>query len=840
MSALESTPGYARLLKRGQAAAAARPAVACSHCGLDVPLGLIREASEQQFCCHGCEVAWSAIHACGLERYYELQRADAQRAGPALGGRGRYSAFDDPVFAELYCTSPGPGLRGASLTVQGLHCAACVWLLERVPSVLRGLVSARVDYGRGQLHLVWRESDTALSEIASFIDRLGYPLHPLRERAAREQRTREERAAVIRIGIAAALFGNTMLIAFALYGGLSGGMDSGFERFFRVLSAVLATLSVFWPGRVFIRGALASARLRVFHMDVPIAVALVIGWVHGLVNTARGTGEVYFDTLTTLVFLLLIGRWIQQRQQRRAAESLELLFSLSPTVARRVQGDVVVETPVEALELRDVVEVVAGGSIPVDGRVIQGSSSVDIALLTGESRPVEVAPGDPVAAGSINLSSPLRIEVVATGRATRVGQLMALVEEHANQRAPIVRMADRLVGWFVPIVLGLAAITCWIWWRSDPSAAIEHAVALLIITCPCALGLATPLAVAAGVGRAAQRGILIKGGEVVEALAGRGVVVLDKTGTVTTGQMRLVRYQGPDHLKPVIVAAERRCQHPAAAALVEGLSTPGSQDACAIEVVNTVGGGVCARIDSADLVIGSARFVGERLGGGELPAWITGMISEHAAQGHSCVVAALDGEAVAVAVLGDEIRPDAPIAIRELRAMGWRPMLVSGDDPRIVSGVGESLGLAPDAAIGGASPEEKLDIVRRLRETSPVIMVGDGVNDAAALAAATVGVAVHGGAEASMAAADVYLSSGGLTPLVSLFDGARRTTAAIRRNLAVSLGYNVVFATLAMAGMINPLAAAVLMPISSATVVVLSMRTRAFEPGAGKGGAVCR
>lgn len=801
--------------------------IECAHCGLPVPEGLRAPGAAEQFCCRGCETARHAIRAGGLERFYEYARADASMRRPAAALGARYEEFDDPEFLRRHATDIGNGMSEATFVVEGMHCAACVWLLERLPRVQPSVVECRADLGRGQIRLVWQREGSSVSTIARTIDSLGYAVHPLRERAAHEARKREDRAAMIRIGVAGALFGNTMVIAFALYGGHFEGMEQGFRLYLRGASAALAVLSVFGPGMVFFRGAAASLRVRALHMDVPIALALLVGLIHGIVNTIRDGGDVYFDTLTTLVFLLLIGRSIQQRQQRRAADSLEMLFSLTPSRATLVEGNRTRVVPVESLHPGDLVEVRAGESVPIDGTVTEGSSSVNLSLLTGESRPVGIGPGDRIAAGCINLSAPIRAHVEATGRDTRVGQLMAMVEDQARRKAPMVRLADRIAAWFVGVVLVIAAATMLLWLPSGIEPAVEATVSLLIITCPCALGLATPLAIISAIGHAARRGVLIKGGEALEALAGNGTIVLDKTGTITRGDLRVLEYHGPDRLKPLIAAAERECSHPVARALCEAFDSDGLRVVMPT-IRHTLGGGIEASSGRTEIVIGSVPFVLARASS-PLHQRLRERLDEGIARGLSPVLVAENGTITALILLGDELRDGAQDMITDLTRWGWRPMILSGDDPRIALAIGQRLGLPRERVIGGASPEDKARIVSELRERGPTVMVGDGVNDSAALAAATVGIAVHGGAEAAMSAADVYLSKSGLAALRELFLGARRTARAIRVNLGVSLGYNLIFGSLAVAGLVNPLLAAVLMPLSSITVVVLSYRSGAFR-----------
>ena len=770
-------------------------------------------------------MAYEVIHSCGLEQYYALRERMDDTPTPAMGAIDSYARFDDPAFNDLYVTESEDGLRRVELHVVGMHCAACVWLIEAVPGAIDGAIEARVDMGRSTVRITWDPAKVSLARIARMVDSLGYPTAPARGAALHALERREDRRLLILLTVAGALAGNVMLIAFALYGGMFGGMASEHERFFRWISAGLGVTAVLWPGGVFLKGAIASLRVKRLHLDLPIALALLIGGAWGLANTIRESGEIYFDSLTTVIFLLLIGRWIQRKQQRRATSAVELLYRVTPTSVRLVENESVSMVPVETLIPGAIVEVRAGETIPVDGVVVDGESAVDASTLTGESWPIEVEPGEPATAGAVNVRAPLRVRVETSGEDTRVGKLMRLVEESAQRRAPIVRLADRITGWFVGVVLTLAAITAVAWLLINPSMAVDNAVALLIVTCPCALGLATPLAVLVSIGRASKRGILIKGGDALERLAKPGLVLLDKTGTITEGKAALARWDGDESVKPLVAALESRVSHPIASALVSAIDSNEKHTVEHIE--HTIGGGVAGVVDGRSLAIGSASFIAGRIGA--LPDWAQTSIERIAADALTPIVIEAGGVAVAVCGLGDPIREGARSAIDQLRALGWRVGICSGDDQRVATAVGAALGIDPSLCIGGATPEEKLRIVEREMTGCPVVMVGDGVNDSAALSAATVGVAVHGGAEVSLASADVSLSTPGLGPIVELIVGAQRTIRTIKRNLAASLLYNVLCAALAITGIINPLIAAVLMPISSVTVITLSYRSRTFD-----------
>jgi Cu2+-exporting ATPase len=798
--------------------------IGCDHCGLPVPAGLVESGAELQFCCSGCRVAYDVIHGAGLDGYYELKaRIDAPEQ--AAMGRGAASTeFDDPAFSELYCRTRPDGLTTVELYLEGVHCAACVWLVEKVPIVIPGVAECRLDVGRSLATVVWDTERTQLSEIARFLDSIGYPPHPFHGVEARDMERREDRALLIRIAVAGAIAGNVMLLAFALYGGHFHGISPVFRELFRWVSLGLTLPAVLWCAQVFYRGAWGALRTRSLHMDVPIAIGILVAFSWGAANTIRDRGEVYFDSVTVLIFFLLVGRWLQRRQQRRAARATELLFSLAPSTARVIEDDGVRELPASALQLGMVVELRAGDTAPADGVVRRGRSAFDLSLLTGESRPVPVGEGDPVHAGTTNLSGRIELEVRSAGADTRLGRLLRLVEEGARRRAPVVLLADRISGWFVLAVLTLALVTVGLWLRIDPDRAMENAVALLIVSCPCALGLATPLAVSAAIGQAARHGILVKGGDALEVLARPARMILDKTGTLTEGRLAVVSWYGDHSVRRLVAAAETQSTHPVAAALANGFEA--ADLPIVTEVEQLPGCGITAQVDGRRIVVGSPSFVA-----GETDQPDDGIeieIERLIGAGLTPVVVAVDRRVVAAAGLGDPVRPDTAASLAAIRERGWRVEVLSGDHPGTVRSLLAELGLDPDQGRGGAVPEDKVDRVRRTAREGPVVMVGDGVNDAAALAAATVGVGVHGGAEAALAAADVYLGAPGLQALVQLLDGSRRTLAVIRRNLVFSLAYNVVAVTLAMLGLMHPLVAAVLMPASSITVVVSSYRARTF------------
>ena len=800
----------------------------CAHCGLPVPHARRAAIEAPAFCCTGCAAAWSLLNACGLDRYYALET----RRAAAVQASGRtFEEFDHATFHALYVRARPGALAECDLVLGGVTCASCVWLIERTPRLVPGLVRAELDVVRRRVRVTWDPGATTLSAIARAFDHLGYRPHPFRGAAAEARWRAEERAMLVRIGVAGAIAINVMLAAIALYSGQFGGMDGAMTRYFRWVSLALTAPALAWPGAVFFRGAWRGLRARALAMDLPVAIALGAGFARGAVNTVLDHGPIYFDGVTALVFLLLAGRFVQQRAQRVAADAAELLHGLAPSTARVREAEGVREIPAEALLPGMEIEVRPGDTFPADGGVIEGQSHIDLALLTGESQPVPCGPGDPVWAGTLNRTAPLRVAVTACGETSRLGRMLADVERGARSRAPVVVLADRMAGGFVAIVLALAAVTFALGAHRHASRALDDAIALLVVTCPCALALATPLAIAAGVGRAARAGLLVRGGAALERLARPGVLVLDKTGTVTEGRTALEHWEGPAWVPAMVLAIEADSPHPIAEGFARAWPAVPPAPACDVRAV--AGGGIEGVVDGRAIAIGSPAFVRSRIAP-RGPARAFAPIDPALTP----VWIAVDGAHVAVAGFGDRVRPEARACVDALRGRGWEVRLLSGDHPEVVRRVGASLGLDPDRCRGGATPEDKRRTIEEAARAGTVVMVGDGVNDAAAIACASVGVAVRGGAEASFAAADVYVASAGLAGLVALVRGSERLFGVIRRNIVFSLGYNAAGATLAMAGLIHPLMAALLMPASSLTVVLASWLSHTFDtPGAPRGPA---
>jgi P-type Cu2+ transporter len=803
------------------AAATCAPVVnqgACSHCGLPAEARVTAESGEV-FCCSGCETVYFALRSAGLDAYYS--KRDGAGA-PARPSRGTFEHFDDPGFLEMYATHVDGEAR-IELVLEGVHCAACLWLIEKLPKVVPGVVEAQLSFAESLVRIRWQPDTVKLSRIAETLDSFGYPPHPFNQARARSLQDQASRTLLAKIGIAGATFGNVMLLSFALYSGDASGMTTEYADFFRWASLVISVPSVMWTAQGFFRGAWASLRTRTPHMDLPVSVGILAALFWGARETLLGSGRIYFDSVTMLVFLLLIGRYIQAYQTRAARNATDLLFALSPSSCRVKTGETSHLVPADSVPKLAIVEIRSGERVGVDGEIVAGATHLDESLLTGETKPRSAGIGAVVHAGTVNLSQRIEVRALRTGRETRLAQLVRDVERAAENKGQTVMLADRLAGYFVVVALGLAVVTYLVWQSRDPEAAFNNAIALLIVTCPCALGMATPLAAGVALGRAARQGILVKGMRFVEQLSRPGLFVFDKTGTLTLGQMRVVD-AGPldTELTALLRAAVQGSAHPVAQALQRDLALAPVRPVDSFH--EFLGEGIRATVAGADVGVGSGalmRRLGVEVDGSRTRALLDG--------GLSPVYVAVDGRLRATLGVGDPIRPEAKDCLRTLTSLGYQLAILSGDRQELVDRTVGLLGIPFESAQGERSPEQKLAFVTERRAAGPVYMVGDGVNDAAALTASDVGIAMSGGAEASLAAADVFSTRAGLSPILELVSGSRRTLRVIHLNIAFSLAYNLLAAGLCLYGVITPLIAAVLMPLSSLTVVTNSLRARTFE-----------
>ncbi|MCB0323324.1 MAG: cation-translocating P-type ATPase, partial [Bdellovibrionales bacterium] len=615
------------------------------------------------------------------------------------------------------------------------------------------------------------------------------------------------------------------LIAVSLYQGWFTGIETKYQTFLHYTSLVLTLPVIGYAAVPFFRAAVSGLRVGILHMDLPISIGIVAGFLVSVWGTVRGADHVYFDSVCSLVFFLLVGRWLQRAGLDKITAGTGIWHAFGPASALRLRGNSA-DAPADevfigTLREDDLVRIPGGARVPADGILLFGEGSINRAVLSGESRPIPVRQGDELHAGAVNLGADLVMRVVAPYRQSRLGRLARQVEDAQAEKSTLVRASDTMSTYFVAVLLTVAIATLIYWIRAEGvTVAVEHTLALLVVACPCALGLAAPIAMSVALGKAAKAGIVVKNGETLEQLARIKRAFVDKTGTLTEGVPRVVRSywekDAPAESSSLIIGLEAGSTHPYAGALRRHLAWDERQPLPTIEDRNEIPGcGVVGENGSSRVRIGSPRWLSGE--GVHFSAEAQAELAVIRAEALSPIGFALSARLVALFGVGDALRENSDWFVRELRSLDIDTTMLSGDDRAVVEARASQLGIDCQANV---APEAKAQAVA---EANPSIMIGDGVNDALAMRQATVGVAVAGGAELSLLASDVYVSEGPLESVVAVLRGARSTLSTIKRNFALSLFYNVSAGGLAAFGYITPLVAAILMPLSSATVIVSSL-----------------
>lgn len=771
-------------------------------------------------CCRGCQAVAQTIVDNGLGAYYRNRTAPSPTARNA-GVPAELGVYDLAEVQRAFVRDVPAAAheKEAALLIDGVTCAACVWLIEQRLARLPGVSAVSLNYATRRARLRWDTRVTTLSSALRAVTDLGYSAQPYDSGRAEEGLRRERGVLLWRLFIAGFSMMQVMMYAIPVY--IAGGeMTSDIEQLMRIASLILTLPVALWSAVPFYAGAWRDLRRGRVGMDVPVALGIVIAFVASVAATWTASGAVYFDSVAMFVFLLLGARFLEMEARAKAVRTQEQLVRMVPATAERLIGCGATElVAAAALQPGDLVRVRPGAAIPVDGVVVSGTSAADESLLTGESRPVAKRPGDVLTGGAVNLDGVITMRVTRTGENTVLAGIVRLMDRAQSEKPAIAKAADRIAQWFVAALLVLTAATFAVWWQIDASRALWVAVSLLVVTCPCALSLATPVALTAATGAAYRSGVLITRGSALETLARVTHFVFDKTGTLTTGQMSLsgVRLLSPNTREACLAwaaALESWSEHPVGRALVAAV--PGVHPV-AEDVLTVTGSGVEGRVDGRRLRIGRPQFVAA-LHGKALPPELESVPDA------MMVVALGDAQGwIALFMLDDVVRHDAPMMIRALAAGGAKIALLSGDRPQRVRHTAAELGIADYH--GGVTPAAKLDYVRELQARGAIVaMIGDGVNDAPVLAQAQVSIAPGSGTELAQVSADIILMTDRLGGLTEIVGGARRTLRVIHQNLGWAVAYNAVALPLAMAGMVTPLVAALGMSASSLIVVANALR----------------
>ncbi len=770
----------------------------------------------------------------GLGDYYKFRTAAANSAREVVPEFLRQTLiYDHPAIQKNFVRVQDEHIREAALILEGITCAACVWLNERHLTQLPGVLAVHINYATQRARVTWDERRIHLSEILQAVSRIGYLAHPFDPGRHQQQLETERKRLLRRLGVAGIMTMQVMILAEALYVGDWLESEMQFRHFFHWVSLLLTLPVLLYSAQPFFNAAWRDLKNKQAGMDVPISLGIVTAFGASLWATLTGVGAVYYDSVVMFVFFLLCGRYFETAARKRASEAAENLVQATPALATRLvtHAHETTEETVAAAELRagDQVRILAGETVPADGVVLQGHSSVNESLLTGESLPLAKMPGQTLIGGSINIESPLIARVEKTGPDTMLSAILRLMDRAAAEKPRIALLADRVAAWFVIAVLIVAGITALYWWRHDPALWLPASIAVLVITCPCALSLATPAALTAATDRLTRLGLLVTRASALETLARATHFIFDKTGTLTQGQLRL----RATHCFSDISAAEnlarasaleRHSEHPIARALLAAAESSALE---ASQVINTPGAGIRGNLNGKTFFLGTPIYIHEQTG----LALDAATLEELRQQGATVVLLAEAKQLHAAFVLEDELRPGARELIDELKRRGLTIWLLTGDHQKAAQRVADVLGI--DHIAWEQKPADKLARIKALQQQGAIVaMVGDGINDAPVLAAAQVSIAMGGGTALAAASADMILLAQKLSALGDGLKVARRGVAIIRQNLIWALAYNVVAIPAAAAGYVAPWVAALGMSASSLLVVANALRLTKRRAGA--------
>ncbi len=791
----------------------------CFHCALpnpgDCDLTVEIEGRAHAVCCPGCKAVAELIRDSGMSSYYTMRDAPSPGVGKPAADSTKWQIFNNEdmlhAFADTH-SGDDPSTAQATIYAGGMYCSACSWLIETSLQKIPGVRSVEVNPITHRLQVRWLHEDLGLGDLLEALSSLGYRPQPLTSGDASRPEQGEQRIALKRLLVASLGMMQVMMFAVALYAGDFQGIDADMQRFLRLVSFFVATPVVFYAARPFFSSAWRSVLARRPGMDLPVSIAVGSAYTASVYATFTNGPAVWFDSVSMFVFFLTLGRYLEMRARHRSIDRGVALSQLVPNTATLLVDEGRSVVPVAQLTAGDVVLIRAGESIPADGIIISGTSSVDEALLSGETKAQRRSEGDSLAAGSVNLDAQVKMRVTSTGNDTTLSAISRLSERARFTRPAFVNIADRIASYVVLAVLLIATTVALYWYLVAPERAFVITLSVLVVTCPCALALATPAAFAAAGSRLSQLQLLVTNGNAIEVLAQATHVVFDKTGTLTLGRPRIESIaifdtsgNEDDYLR-IAAALEQASLHPVAEAFRSGVSLPEVGDATV-----HVAEGMSGTIDGQRWNLGSASFA----------------FADPDRSVPNAVYLGREGRCCARFCLTDELRPDAKQTLDAIRAMRIDVSVLSGDSEDAVRSVAQSLSI--EDVHSGCKPQQKLAILQALQaHGARVVMVGDGINDAPVLAGADTSIAPGHGALLAQSNADVIMLGDSLQPVAKALQLSRATMRIVQQNLVWAVVYNATALPLAVAGMIPPWLAAIGMSTSSLVVVLNALRLNRF------------
>ena len=796
----------------------------CDHCHLEYNASVLLPDTTFEtpkfFCCKGCQGVYHLLKDEGLDTFY-VKMGDETTLEPPKVNLDDTSRFDLDGFISKYVKTNKEGLNEIALIIEGIHCSACVWLNEKVLSKQEGIVEVSINYTNHKAKIVWDGAVIKLSQIIETIRSIGYNAYPYDPKSGEERATaqRREYYSKLLVGIFATM--NVMWIAIAQYAGYFTGMESNIKSILNFAEFILATPTLFYTGSIYFKGAYYGIKHRYVTMDFLVATGATLTYAFSLYAMFTRSAEVYFDSVTMIITFVFAGKYLEVLTKKKAVDTLDAFGSAMPSEVTIIKGDEKILTSVDSVEIGEIIEVRAGDKVAIDGIIVEGEGSFDLSRLNGESIPVLSQKGDKILSGSICLDSVIRYQATNTFSSSMLSKLVTLLEDAMNKKPKIEKLANQISGYFSRTILLLAFSTLLFWFYQSGSfeTGLIVAISVIVIACPCALSLATPVATLVGLGLAAKRGILFKEAGFIESMAKCDTLVLDKTGTITKGKPEVVEtayVQSFD--RSLLYALVSSSTHPISQGIASFLKESTEPlHVKHLEQVKTVEAkGVKALFEGHTLLGGNAKMMHEE--GVELliPSTLESL---------SHYFFAIDGNLVATFGLRDSLKEGARESIEALKKLGLEIVMLSGDHLSVTQTIAKEAGIEVyEAAL---LPHEKANYIEALRKQGKkVVMAGDGINDTLALSQSEIAISMGSGADVAVDVSDVVLTNDSVNSLYEAFVIARKSLRVVKENLLFSLLYNVITIPLAMSGHVIPLFAALSMSLSSLVVVGNSMRIK--------------
>lgn len=789
--------------------------IPCTHCQLEFSKDVMIQDGEHYFCCNGCQGVYHLLSDEGLDSFYD--KVGSNKLAPPTQQYEDSANFNSPAFYDKFVKINSEGFYEVSLIIEGIHCSACVWLNEKALHKMEGVIEASINFTNNKAHIIWADDVVKLSQIIDMIRAIGYNAYPYDASLQEAHANKQRKDYYLRIAVALFSTMNVMWIAVAQYAGYFSGIQQQMKTILNIAEGVLATPVLFYSGWIFFRGAYYGLKNKVVNMDLLVATGSLLTYIYSIYITIIESGEAYFDSVSMIVTFVLIGKFLEVLSKKSAVDTLDVIGKHLPSEANVLKDGKIVSCKLDDIAVGDIIVVSSGEKVLLDGVVTKGDGYFDESSLTGENEPIFKKVGDKIISGTTSIDADIHFEATKDFKHSTISNLVSLLENAINKKPKIEQMANKLSEYFSSVILALSFLTFLGWYFFG--AGFEHSlmvgIAVIVIACPCALGLATPVATLVGLSLGASKGILFKEAAQLETMAKADVLVVDKTGTLTVGKPEVLKENILKEFdKNLLYSMLKLSNHPIANGIFEYLQKNYEVDEVSFDEFKQLSArGIVAKLGSTKILGGNKKLLEEF------------DVKCSFESDESVFYFVIDSDVVAVYELADKIKDDALTLVNSLKEQNIQTIILTGDHQKSALKVARLTGI--EEFHYDLTPEQKLEFIDKLHtQNRVVVMVGDGVNDVLALAKADIGIAMGSGSDIAIDVGDVVLLNNSLKSLYDSFSISKVTFKLIKQNFAISLVYNSITVPLAMAGYVIPLIAAISMSVSSLLVVGNSMRIR--------------